>query len=452
MGTVTKTLTLVPSGYTGLTSLTTSSSYPISNAYKGSGDTSTYARLSLSTSTTGYLYLTFDTSDIPSGATITSVSGTVTVRVSSTSRVTSTVCQLYSGTTAKGSNVTFASTSTSNTVTLTPGTWTASELGDLRLRIGGTGSSSSQSKYIYLYGATITVSYTVTAHDITISNSTSATVTASESAVAEGGSVDIYADTLSGITVKDNGMDVTSQFVQASDDTVSAVPGSDVTTGFSDSGAAFYQSSSTSSDSWLRYAIGHSAESPYSTSNTSNTYVKPEGDTGWMSYPFDFSEIPAGATIQSVSVKVYGARENATVDSTHVARFQCYSGSTAKGTIQDFTSTSNSLVTVSDPGTWTASELHDAQLRFEVGYYGGRMLGITWNVTYEVDGYVYTITNVTADHAIAVTSASTTALYVKLNGSWVQVSRAYRKSSGTWQQVSLDAAFQSGTNYVRGAI
>ena len=202
MSTVTETLALVPSGYTGLTSLTTSSSYPISDAYKGSGDTSSYARLSLSTSTTGYLYLTFDTSDIPSDATITGISGTVTVRVSSTSRVTSTQCQLFTGTTAKGSNVTFASTSSSNTVTLTPGTWTRSELDDLRLKIGGTGSSSSQSKYIYLYGATINVSYSVTAYDVTVDNTTSVTVTASESAVAEGGSVDIYAETLSGITVK----------------------------------------------------------------------------------------------------------------------------------------------------------------------------------------------------------------------------------------------------------
>ena len=449
MSTVTETLALVPSGYTGLTSLTTSSSYPISDAYKGSGDTSSYARLSLSTSTTGYLYLTFDTSDIPSDATITDISGTVTVRVSSTSRVTSTQCQLFTGTTAKGSNVTFASTSSSNTVTLTPGTWTRSELDDLRLKIGGTGSSSSQSKYIYLYGATINVSYSVTAYDVTVNNTTSVTVTASESAVAEGGSVDIYAETLSGITVKDNGTDVTSQFVTAPDGSIAAVPGSDYTTGFSDSGAAFYQSSSTSSDSWLRYAIGHSAESPYSTSDTSNTYVKPEGDTGWINYTFDFSDIPVGATIKTVGVKVYGARENSTVDSTHVARFQCYSGSTAKGTQQDFTSTSNSLVTVTDVGTWTRSELQDAQLRFEIGYYGGRMLGITWTVTYESDGYVYTITNVTANHTIVVSAASSaTPCYVKADGSWVAVSKAYRKVSGAWVEYDPSEVFVSGTDYV----
>lgn len=106
---------------------------------------------------------------------------------------------------------------------------------------------------------------------------------------------------------------------------------------------------------------------------------------------------------------------------------------------------------MSDVGTWTASELHDAQLRFELGYYGGRMLGITWTVTYTVSGYVYTIANVTADHAIVVTSGgTTTALYVKQNGAWVQVSRAYKKVNGSWTQVAVDQAFESGVKYVKG--
>ncbi len=455
MASITDSVSLVPSGYTGATGLTvpTTGSYTITNAYKASGDTSNYCRITMSTSTTGYFYLTFDTSDIPSGATITSISGTVTVRVSSTSRVTNTVCQLYAGDTAKGSNVTFASTTASNTVTLSPGTgWTRVDLDDLRLRIGGTGSSSSQTKYIYLYGATLTINYSVTAHDITIQNSTTVTVTASETEVGDGDNVEIYADTLSGITVKDNGTDVTSQFVQMTGGTVSAVPGEDFTTGFSDTGVNFYQSSSTTGTGWLEYAIGHSAESPYSTSNTSNTYAKPEGDTAWINYQFDFSEIPTTATITAVSVRVYGARENSTIDTSHVARFQCYSGSTAKGTLQDFTSTSNGSVTVSDPGTWTATELHDAQLRFEIGYYGGRMLGITWTVTYEVNGYVYTITNVSTDHTIVVTAAGGgTTMLIKVNGSWVTASKVYKKVNGSWvQQSDLTNVFESGTNYKKG--
>ena len=40
-------------------------------------------------------------------------------------------------------------------------------------------------------------------------------------------------------------------------------------------------------------------------------------------------------------------------------------------------------------------------------------------------------------------------MYVKLNGTWRQVSKAYRKVSGNWTEVSLDQAFQDGVNYVQ---
>lgn len=177
-------------------------------------------------------------------------------------------------------------------------------------------------------------------------------------------------------------------------ETISAVPGSEVSTGFYRSGGAFYQSSSTSSDAWLRYAIGHSAESPYSTTNTSNTYVKDgtndSNTTGWMDYPFDFSEIPSSATISSVEVKVYGAAEDTSQTSAH-AEVELYSGSTKKSTTQKFTSTSNSTITVSSPGTWTRTELQSAKLRFIIGYYGGRIFGATWKVTYNISGYMYEI-------------------------------------------------------------
>lgn len=456
MGSTTGSVTLVPSGYTGATGLTvpTTGSYTITNAYKGSGNTTNYSRITIQTSTTGYFYLTFDTSEIPAGATITSITGTVTVRVSNTNRVTNTQCQLYAGTTAKGNNKTFASTTAGNTVTLDAGTgWTRANLDDLRLKIGGTGSSSTQTKYIYLYGASVTINYTISTYDITIQNSTAANVEASADEAAEGEDVIISTDTLTGLTIKDNGVDVTAQFVQAHGGSVSAVAGSHFTTGFSASGANFYQSSSVSSTSWLEYAIGHTAESPYSTSNTSNTYVKPDGDTGWIDYEFDFTDIPPGATITDVTVKVYGARENATVDSNHVARFQCYSGSTPKGTLQNFTSTSNRLVTVNDPGSWTPEELYEARLRFEVGYYGGRMLGITWTVTYTAAGYTYTITAIATNHTIVVTGASVMTFHRKAGGAWtaLTVTKVYKKVNGSWVQLDdWTQAFDTNGNYAEG--
>ena len=153
---------LTASGYTDLTGASVSSSYPMTRAYEDSSDTSDYARLSISTSTTGHVYLLYDTSDIPANATITSITANARLRISSSSRVTNRKCQLSSGTTAKGTSVSFSSTSSGGAVVSpTAGSWTRAELNDLRMYIEGTGSSSNQSKYIYIYGTDITVEYSV---------------------------------------------------------------------------------------------------------------------------------------------------------------------------------------------------------------------------------------------------------------------------------------------------
>lgn len=459
MGTTTASEILYPSGYTGTSSIsvtTASGTNYIGNGYKGSGDTSSYARLSLSTSTTGYLYFTFDTSSIPAGATISSVAATVTVRVSNTTRVTNTQCQLFTGTTAKGSNSTFASTTASNTVTLSTGTWTRNELNDLRLKIGGTGSSSSQSKYIYFYGATITVSYTVSTYTVTVQNSSSATVSVSDEEPAEGSDVEVVIDSMTGLTVLDNNVDVTSQFEQLFGSTISKTADS-FTTGYSITGIAFYTSSSSSGNNFS-YAVGHTAESPGSTSSGSGTwtYVKTTGGsstngTGYADFEFDFSDIPPGATISSVQVKCYGAVEDSSQTTSH-SDITLYSGSTQKGSTQSFTSSTNSIITLSNIGTWTRDELQDAKLRFSVGYYGGHLFGITWTVTYQVSGYMYTITSVATNHTIVVTSGSVTrTLYFKNSGSWTAATSVYKKVNGSWVlQSDLSSVFNSSTNYIRG--
>ena len=68
-----------------------------------------------------------------------------------------------------------------------------------------------------------------------------------------------------------------------------------------------------------------------------------------MNYPFDFSSIPANAEIISVNVKVYGAIES-TYESASHADVELYSGTTLKSTRQTFSSISNSIMTISDPG------------------------------------------------------------------------------------------------------
>lgn len=452
------TIRLVPSilyNAAGTSYLTVSNA---SNAYTNT-DSTTYATVNnIYTSTTNrYVYLRgFNFSDVPSNAVINSFSIKLKASESGGSTSSSYRPVLCKGTSTYSNAYCNAITTSVSvkTFTFTQDYATFADDGDdFGIRINCRRSSRNTAASFNIYGAEIEVNYTVPVqYTVTIQNSTSANVEASDTNPYEGDDVIISTNTLSGLTIKDNGTDVTSQFIQATGNTVSAVPGSHFTKGFSSSSGNFYQNSSTTSTAWLEYAIGHSAESPYSTSNTSNTYVKPEGSTGWINYEFDFSEIPASATINSVSVKVYGAREDYTIDSTHVARFQCYSGSTAKGTIQNFTSTSNGSVTVSDVGTWTATELHDAILRFELGYYGGRMLGITWTVTYTVSGYIYTITAISTNHTIVVSSGGVVqVLYYKNNGNWISATRAYKKINGSWvEQSDLTNVFDSQTNYVKG--
>ena len=127
------------------------------------------------------------------------------------------------------------------------------------------------------------------------------------------------------VTVTNNNVDVTqdleAHYTGGTPTSYSTASGSGVTTGFALSGGAFYQSSSTSSDSWLRYAIGKTVESLYSTSNTSNTYCKDdtndETTQGWMNYPFDFSGLPLDAEVTSVEVKVYGVAESTSESYRH---------------------------------------------------------------------------------------------------------------------------------------
>jgi len=444
-------LTIVPSGYTGLTSLTTTTSYPVSNGYTASGST-TYARFTLSSGSTGYLYYTFDTSAIPSGATISSVTCTVTARVSSTSRVTSTQCQLYSGTTAKGSNSTFASTSSTNTVTLTTGTWTLSELSDLRLKIGGTGSSGSggggSSRYIYFYGATVTItySYNFTVYEITLTNNAGITTDPSSDGEVDNGSdyiLSLYNDGAD-ITVTDNGTDVTSQLVEtapASGGTVTFVPASYTTDG-SISGT-YYQS-----------AVGQGSD----TSNTSsgNNYSSGgSSSTAYIDYAFDISDIPSNATITAISCSVKGKAESTTMDSTHYAKVVLCLDGTAISDEGQFSSTTDSVIIVTATTLPTVSELSDLTLRFMIAYYGGNMCGATLSITYTVpttgnNYFVYTITSVSADHVIVVNTASSAVLYYKSGGTWIAVSKVYKKVGGIWvEQSDITAIFDSNVNYVR---
>ncbi|MBR1434152.1 MAG: hypothetical protein IJ584_03450 [Bacteroidales bacterium] len=412
------TIKLIPSTYY----LSNSSYLSVSNASNMYTDTSSTTHATVTNSRTStssyYIYVRgFNFDDIPAGAIINSF----TIRLKGNySGGYSQVMYLYDGTsTSVGrSENSFSSTLTTHTFEPTSSWEEIVQMGsDFGIRINCRRSSRNQTSYIYIYGAEIEVDYTLPIyHNVSLTNYTSATAEVSGTSPLEGSEVNISIDTLDGIIVTDNGTDVTSQFVRGVGGTLSNTAVSQTHSGIQ------------SGESYASYAVGNTAEDPYT--STSNMYAS-SSSTGHVDYAFDFSDIPSGATIQSVEVRVYGHRESSTTDSTHVANIQLMSGSTEKGTDQDFTSTSNQLITISDPGTWTRAELQEAVLRFTVGYYGGLVCGITWEVTYEVDGYVYTISNITTDHTIVVTYSQRT--YINVNGVWVEAEMVYIKDNGAWK-------------------
>lgn len=375
----------------------------------------TYATLTHTTSgtTSYYCYIKgFNFSAVPDNANVSSI--TIRIRGYETGLSTSATYapRLYNDTStitgASAASANFGASASTITVPYT-GTWdTLKGYGaDLGIRVTIRRSARNTQGYLYIYGAEIEVTYTVPVyHSVTIQNSTSANVQASDTNPLEGDDVVISTDTLSGLTIKDNGTDVTNQFVQETGGTVAATADG-FTTGYSTTGISFYTSSSSAGNNF-NYAVGHTAESPGSTASGSGswTYVKTSSGsttgTGYADFTFDFSSIPANATITSVQVKCYGAVEDSSQTTSH-SDITLYSGSTQKGTTQKFTSSSNSIITLSNVGTWTRAELQQAKLRFAVGYYGGHLFGITWTVTYQASGYVYTITAIAADHTIVVT-------------------------------------------------
>ena len=441
MATVTKTITVIPSGYTGLTGMTINSSYPITRGYTNADDPQ-YTRFDVTQSTTGSVYFTFDTSNIPPEATITSVTARGKARVSNTTRVTNTVMQLYANTTAKGSNTTFAST-TASTQTLSAGTWNRTEISNLRLKIGGTASSSSSSRRIDFYGADVTITYTVPAY--TVSASGDGTLDPSGSTTVEQGSS--YTLRISGLsakpTVKDNNVDVTSSLTETTEVTETLIPNGNTVNGWYSSTDLTNMYTDASSD-------------------TRATFQLAGRSTGTVYLDMSDITIPSGATIKSVtcSVTLGFGRNNST--SGFTSSCQMYASSTAKGSSTSWVTSGSSDINQTTynltVGSWTATEINNARFYLTATNNASStrryvyIYGVSFNVTYESDGitYVYTLNNVSVDHTIVVTASASQqdVLYVKVNGSWVQATAVYKKVNGSWvAQTDLTNVFDSGTSY-----
>lgn len=450
------TIRLIPSTY----QVSSTSYLSVSNGSNmyANTDSTTYATITNTYASTSsrYLYLRgFNFDDIPSTAVVSSFTVKIKGYESGLNTSISYAPRLANGTSAL-SNTTASSTLTTSTTTITIPhhglTWEQIKNygSSFTIMVYVRRSSKNTTGYAYIYGAEIEVTYTIPdPRTITSTMTGDGMISPSGAQIYYDGNE--YELTITptnksdAVTATKDGVDITNQLVaHGVGDTVTITP-NDVTTSGVQSGT-----------SYAEYAVGHSAESPSSSGTSSNMYAS-SGSTGYAAYSFDFSDIPSGAMIESIEVRCYGHRESNTISSSYVSQCAIYNGSTAISDTVDFSSTNNSIITLEPNSTVTRSQLDSLTVRHYVGYYGGLVLGISFEVTYStgsgIDHYTYTYT-VSGDAAIVVTigSSSASVLYFKnSSGSWVAVTKAYKKVNAVWvEQADLTMVFDSSTNYVQG--
>lgn len=408
------------------------------NAFSNTDDT-TYATVTNTYSSTSsrYVYLRgFNFDDIPEGAIINSFTVKLKAYESGISTSDSYKPYLANGTTAINGSCTAITTSASvHTFTGITADWeTIKGYGsNFGIRINCRRSSRNSTGYMYIYGAEIEVDYTVP-DPATVTSTLSGDGTISPSGATSTYKDAEYTLTITPtnksdtVTATKNGVDITSDLVaHGQGDTVTIVPEAATTNGVQ------------SGTSYAQYAVGHSAESPYS--STSNMYAS-SGSTGYAEYSFDFSDIPSNAVIEDIEVRCHGHRESATISSTYVSKCALYlSGSEASEEV-DFPSTSASIITLAPNSIPTRAQLDNMTVRHFVGYYGGLVTGISFVVTYStgtgIDHYTYTYT-VDGDATIAVTigggGGEGSKFYIKESSGWTQYSKLYKKTSSGWAEV-----------------
>ena len=440
------TMRLVPSTYYRNNSSYVTVANP-SNMYTNT-DSTTYASVQNtrnSTSNTYYCYVRgFNFSDVPSNATVSGFTVKIKANESYMSTSSSYRMSLYNGTTSIGSTTVTSSLSTSvKTFTFPiPSTLTWETIkgygSNFGIRIPLRRSSTSNSSYVYVYGAEIEVTYTVPVyHSVTVSNSTSATVTVSDSNPLEGTDVEVRASTVTGIRITDNGVDVTSQFVQRTESGASYDVENVGSYGFTLNGSTGYYVSNNKGISKSAAVARVDFHVPVAATITF-TYIN------YAEQGYDFGVF--GNIDVALSNNYYAAGSSgATITDSSYKR--------ACNTSTYNTSSTQTLsydMSAGDHSIWVkyskddASDDNNDTLQFKVA--------ITLDEPFTPGAYWgYDINDISADHVIVVVASSTgPKLYVKLNGVWTQVSHGYVKQNGSWVQTPLDQIFQSNVNYKQG--
>lgn len=403
-------------------------------------DSTNYATVtnSRASTTSYYIYLRgFNFDAIPEGAIVNSFTVKLKARESGVSTSTSYKPYLADGTTTiNGSCDVITTTASVHTFTGVSADWdTIVGYGNnFGIRINCRRASRNTTSYMYLYGAEILVDYTIPVyHDITISNSTSATVSASDTHPLEGTDVEIKSDTLSGIIVKDNGVDVTSQFTQRQGQAESYEVVNVGTYGFTlNSSTGYYTSNNRGVDKSASVCrIDFYVPVTATITFTYINYAEQGYDFGVfgnIDVALNNNYYPADSSISDSSYKL-------------ACNTSAHNISTAQTLAYDMSAGEHSIWVKYSKDDASAS--NNDTLQFKVA--------ITLDEPYTPGTYYgYDITNITADHVIIVTSTGGKRLYVNINGTAKEYTKAYRNVNGSAVEIALDEAFTSGVNYIYG--
>ena len=422
------TIKLTPSTYY----LSSSSYLSVSNASNMYADTSseTYATVTNSrTSTTSYyIYLRgFDFDSIPDGATVSGFTVRLKARESGVSTSTSYKPYLANGTSAiNGSCDVITTTASTHEFTGVSADWdTIVGYGnDFGIRINCRRASRNTTSYMYIYGAEIEVTYTLPVyHSVTVSNSSSATVTVSDANPLEGTDVEVRASTVSGITIKDNGVDVTSQFTQRSETAESYSVVNVGSYGFDLNSPTGYYVSNNEGISKTAALCRVDFHVPVAATITF-TYIN------YAEQGYDFGVF--GNIDVALSDDYYAAGSSGATITDSSYKRACNTSTYNTTSTQTLTYD----MSAGDHSIWVKYSKDDASdsgndtLQFKVA--------ITLDEPFTPGTYYgYDINDIAADHVIVVTASSSgPVFYVKQNNSWVAVTKVYRKANGAWTEIS----------------
>ena len=347
-----------------------------------------------------YVYLrNFDFSLVPSDAIVSNI--TIKVKGYHSGGNTSTL-YMYSGTNSQvsacGSGTAFTTSSSVITFSNTTIDWdTLKGYGsDLGIRINCRRSSRNTANTIYIYGAEIDVTYTVPVyHDVSVTGaepSGTTTLLEGSSFTARG-----YNYT-SKPTVTDNGVDVTSQVVTSSTDSLVVYPSSNTNSNFT---------LTTIENAY------HGADNDTS----ARLDIAGGSTTGTIYFNFGAISLPTGATLQSVTCSATLQFSRNGSSSGVTSSFQMYANTTAKGSANNWVTSATDVAKTTynlSMGTWTISDLSNPRLYITATNNASSthryiyVYGATLTVTYSISGYIYTYTvsNVTADHTIVFTAST----------------------------------------------